>query len=245
MPAESQPPASSAEPPETLPEKARTIAAVVLLAVSGGLLDAVVYRLHGHVFANAMTGNIVLLSIALMAHDTGQAMRHVTPLAAFALGVMLAKYLLQFHRASSLRLALFIEMAGLAIAGALPLRFPSHTLVGLVALTAALQITVFRKLGSFGFNTTFVTGNLRSAFDGAFDLVFPVAAPGGTPEQTRRRGLHLFRDLGLICLGFLAGALLGAFCAPRLGNRSFWIADLLLLAVGLLLRGTEATRSER
>ncbi len=33
----------------------------VLLAVVGGFLDAYTYLLRGHVFANAQTGNIVLL----------------------------------------------------------------------------------------------------------------------------------------------------------------------------------------
>ncbi len=210
----------------------------MLLAISGGLLDATVYLLHGHVFANAMTGNVVLLSIALMAHDYPQALLHLTPLIAFVSGVALGKYVLQFHPASSLRLALLIEMAGLALAGALPMQFSSHIVVGLVALTAALQITAFRRVGNIAYNTTFVTGNLRAVLDGAFDLSFP-AEP---VQPTRQKGRRTFRDVGLICLGFLAGALIGAVCAPRLGNRSFWIADLLLLTAGLFLRGINAPR---
>jgi len=31
----------------------------MLLAITGGLLDAVVYLNHGHVFANAMSGNVI------------------------------------------------------------------------------------------------------------------------------------------------------------------------------------------
>ncbi len=210
----------------------------MLLAGSGGVLDATVWLLHGHVFANAMTGNVVLLAIALMARDYGQALRHVTPLLAFVLGVSLGKYVLQYHSAPSLRLALLIEMAGLAFAGALPLRFSSHLVVGVVALTAALQITAFRRLGNIAYNTTFVTGNLRAVFDGAFDLMFPVEPR----EQTREKGRRMVRDVGMICIGFLMGALAGAVSAPRLHNRSFWIADLLLLAAGALLRGTASTQ---
>jgi uncharacterized membrane protein YoaK (UPF0700 family) len=191
----------------------------------------VVWLRHGHVFANAMTGNVVLLSISLVSRDYAQVMRHVTPLGAFVLGVMLGKYVLQYHSASAFRLALLIEMAGLAIAGA-PLHLPSHVVVGLVALTAALQITAFRRLGNVAYNTTFVTGNLRAVFDGAFDLFFPVEPR----TEIRKKGLRMFRDLGLICLGFLCGAVLGALCAPRIGDCSFWIADLLLLAAGLLIR---------
>ena len=191
-----------------------------------------VWLRHGHVFANAMTGNLVLLAVSLTGRDMAQALRHVAPLLAFVLGVSLGKYVLQYHSASALRLALWIEMAGLAIAGALSPHVSSHLTVGLVALTAAMQITAFRRLGHVAYNTTFVTGNLRAVFDGAFDILFP-AEPR---RETRQKGWRIFRDLGLISLGFLLGAILGATCAPRLADRSFWLADLLLLAAGLLLR---------
>src|SRR5712691_5639585 len=41
----------------------------MLLATTGGLLDAVVYLNHGHVFANAMTGNVIFLGIAILGRD--------------------------------------------------------------------------------------------------------------------------------------------------------------------------------
>jgi uncharacterized membrane protein YoaK (UPF0700 family) len=41
----------------------------LLLAATGGLLDAVVYLNHGHVFANAMTGNVIFLAIATLGRD--------------------------------------------------------------------------------------------------------------------------------------------------------------------------------
>jgi uncharacterized membrane protein YoaK (UPF0700 family) len=41
----------------------------MLLATTGGLLDAVVYLNHGHVFANAMTGNVIFLGIAAVGRD--------------------------------------------------------------------------------------------------------------------------------------------------------------------------------
>jgi uncharacterized membrane protein YoaK (UPF0700 family) len=46
-----------------------TLVSAILLATTGGLLDAVVYTLHGHVFANAVTGNVVLLGISIIAGD--------------------------------------------------------------------------------------------------------------------------------------------------------------------------------
>ena len=40
-----------------------------VLAVAGGFLDAYTYICRGHVFANAQTGNIVLLGVNLAAGE--------------------------------------------------------------------------------------------------------------------------------------------------------------------------------
>lgn len=66
----------------------------VLLTLSGGFLDAFTFLGHGKVFANSMTGNIVLLAVDLAAGDWHQATRRVSPLAGFVCGI-LAAHLLQ------------------------------------------------------------------------------------------------------------------------------------------------------
>jgi len=40
-----------------------TLASGAILAAAGGFLDGLTYVGHGHVFANAMTGNVILLGI--------------------------------------------------------------------------------------------------------------------------------------------------------------------------------------
>src|ERR1700754_1975258 len=72
--------------------KARASVAA-LLTLSGGFLDAFTYIGHGKVFANSMTGNVVLLSVNLAAGDWHQASRHVSPIAGFACGVLAAHLL--------------------------------------------------------------------------------------------------------------------------------------------------------
>ena len=51
-----------------------------LLSISGGLQDVYTYIARGHVFANAQTGNIVLLSQNLFAHNWYQALHYFIPL---------------------------------------------------------------------------------------------------------------------------------------------------------------------
>lgn len=81
--------------------------------MSSGFIDAVVYTLHGHVFAYAMTGNLVLLGVALSTHHPSDIVRHLLPLVSFAAGVVLGKALLRFRPAVSLHVTLCCNCSSL------------------------------------------------------------------------------------------------------------------------------------
>lgn len=57
-----------------------------ILSISGGLQDAYTYMYRGKVFANAQTGNIVLLAQNLVDRNWSVALRYFSPLLFFALG---------------------------------------------------------------------------------------------------------------------------------------------------------------
>ena len=57
----------------------------VFLSLSGGLQDAYTYLFRGKVFANAQTGNIVLLSANIMDGQWDKVLHYLVPLCAFAL----------------------------------------------------------------------------------------------------------------------------------------------------------------
>ena len=59
-----------------------------LLAVVGGFLDAYTYLLRGHVFANAQTGNIVLLGLSAAQGEFLKASYYLLPILAFLCGVL-------------------------------------------------------------------------------------------------------------------------------------------------------------
>ena len=58
---------------------------VAFLSISGGLQDAYTYVFRGKVFANAQTGNIVLLSQNICERNWLQSAHYFVPLAAFAI----------------------------------------------------------------------------------------------------------------------------------------------------------------
>ena len=63
----------------------------LLLAFSGGLMDAYTYVLRDHVFANAQTGNIILFAISLFEGSAPAAVRYLLPILSFMLGVLSAQ----------------------------------------------------------------------------------------------------------------------------------------------------------
>ena len=99
---------------------------------------------------------------------------------------------------------------------------------GVIANVAAIQVASFRRVGRYPYNSTFITGNLRDVAEGLYDALNPAASPE-IGEKGRAQGVRL----GLICLCFLAGAILGAWAAPRFGNHSLWLAEPFLLAVAI------------
>jgi uncharacterized membrane protein YoaK (UPF0700 family) len=205
--------------PEPLP-------VALLLATTGGMLDAFVYLNHGHVFANAMTGNVVLLGISALSHNWVQALRHFVPLCAFVTGVTAAKFMGSRLRHRAGLIGLTIETAALFTVSLLPASFPQMAFTAIIAFVASYQVASFRYVDSFSYNSTFVTGNLRTVVDGLYEALSP---------STHRQGLKKAKDLGLICLCFLLGVIAGATLAPRFANHTLWFALPLLVIAAVLV----------
>ena len=81
-------------------QRSESFAAAALLALSGGLLDAYTYLCRGGVFANAQTGNMVLLAIRAAEGKWQEAGRYLIPILAFAAGVMVAETVKRLHRSA-------------------------------------------------------------------------------------------------------------------------------------------------
>jgi len=206
-------------------QAAGSLLSAVLLAITGGALDAFIYLNHGHVFAAAMTGNGVLLGVAILHHDYAQALRHLLPIFGFITGIFFANLLDKSLRHHAVTVGLVCEISALFVASFLPGRFPDLAFVPIISIVAAYQITSFRQVDTYAYNSTFITSNLRTAVDGLYDALTPAK---------RKAGLRKFRELSCIVLAFLGGAIAGAILAPRLYNHTLWIINLPLITVLLL-----------
>ena len=90
----------------------------VFIILSGGLQDSYTYLCRGKVFANAQTGNIVLLSAHIMDGQWGMVLHYFIPLCAFAGSMAVALVILGLSRFRQVS-AQGIVLAGTAISAML------------------------------------------------------------------------------------------------------------------------------
>jgi uncharacterized membrane protein YoaK (UPF0700 family) len=201
-----------------------------LLAAVGGFLDSFTYFGHGRVFANAMSGNVVLLGAYAAAGNWPQSFRHLIPIAAFLLGVATAQLLClpgvrRFVTDPSLA-AVAAEIAFLVAAGWYPAASPDFPLVLGISFLAAMQSSSFTRVHQWSYSSTMTTGNLRHFGETAFRALFQPQDP---------EAMHQTRVFGAICLTFLAGATAGGLGVTRIHNRALWVPSVPLFIAGLLL----------
>ena len=136
----------------------------LFLSVSGGLQDVYTYLYRGKVFANAQTGNIVLMAVKLFAGEWGEALRYLMPLCAFALGIFVAEFIrLKLKRMQWLhwrQLVVLFEILMLFVVGFLPQEL-NLLANSLVSFSCAMQVQSFRKVNGYAFASTMCIGNLR------------------------------------------------------------------------------------
>lgn len=183
---------------ETLPVGA-------LLAVVGGFLDAYTYLCRGGVFANAQTGNIVLVGIRLAQGALGDCLYYLMPILAFAAGVFAAEEIRRrnqnHHKFHWRQVIIAFEALVLLIIAFIPKSGDMAANI-LVSFVCALQVQSFRTIYGNAYATTMCTGNLRSATEGLWRF-WRTKDPAAL--QNSRWYYHI---IALFVLGAFVGALL-------------------------------------
>lgn len=194
----------------------------VFLSLSGGLQDAYTYLFRGKVFANAQTGNIVLLSANLMDGNWERVLHYLVPLCAFALGVLTAEKMRErFREMRTLhwrQLVVLGEGLLLFLVGFLP-QEQNLLANAIVSFACAMQVQAFRKVHGYPFASTMCIGNLRSGMDAL------VAFGHSHDKNALWKSLHYFAIIFIFALG--AG--IGTQCVGIFGERTIWLSCALLL----------------
>lgn len=197
------------------------------LSMSGGLQDAYTYICRGEVFANAQTGNIVLLSQSLVERRWSQVLHYLVPLLFFAMGIMAAECIRQkYQRVQKIhwrQLVLLMEIVLLLTVGFLPLKL-NLLANAMVSFACAMQVQTFRKVNGYAFASTMCIGNIRSGMES-------LCVYGKTKDKEKLyKAGHYLGIIGM----FAVGAAVGGHLIQVLHVRTIWISCSLLL-VGFLL----------
>jgi uncharacterized membrane protein YoaK (UPF0700 family) len=206
-----------------------SVIAASVLTAAGGSMDAWVYMDHGHVFANAQTGNVVLFGIHVAAGDFTAAARHVPSIMAFILGLVSSRLTgawLKKARLNSRNVRLTVECVLLVALALIASRLPNGAVSASVGFIAAVQITSLSHIGDVTFNTGMTTGNLRGAFSAASAMLYEPAS-----KKDAARAIAL----GSMCLAFAAGAVLGGVSTLHLGDRTLFITAGMVGLASLLM----------
>mgnify|MGYP000226327024 CR=1 FL=1 len=197
------------------------------IILSGGLQDAYTYLCRGKVYANAQTGNIVLLSTYLCNGEWAAAGRYLVPVLAFMAGIFAAECVhRRFRRMERVhwrQMILLAEIVLLAAVGFLPETL-NTTANAVVSFVCAMQVQTFRKVRGHAYASTMCIGNMRSGTE-ALCIYFHTR-----DREVLYKALTYFGVIGL----FAVGAGLGTRLTDCLAERGIWISCV-LLAVSFLI----------
>ena len=198
----------------------------IILALSGGFMDAYSYLARGHVFANAQTGNMLLFGVNLASGQFQNALHYLCPVLAFGFGIFLAEFI-HFQKIQKVhwrQLILLVEI--IILFGVAFISFEQNLLANsLTSFACGLQVQSFRKIHGKGYATTMCIGNLRT---GTHELCNFLCTK---KVQHLQSGLLYY----LIILSFILGAILGNFCIQSFSLKAIWISVALLIVAFVLM----------
>ena len=201
------------------------------IILSGGLQDAYTYCCRDKVFANAQTGNIVLMSTHLFAGDWAGVFRYFVPLISFMAGIFVAECVHRRYKCMEKvhwrQLIILAEIVLLFFVGFLPQEVNTFA-NALVSFVCAMQVQTFRKVRGHAYASTMCIGNLRSG-----TAALSVYMREKKTDQLRR-SLYYF---GVI-LVFGIGAGIGGNLSANYGIHTIWVSCV-FLGISFFLMGIE------
>ena len=200
----------------------------VILAIAGGFMDAYSYMCRGKVFANAQTGNILLLGINISERNWHMALRYLVPVLAFAIGIALADLVKIRTKDLTLlhwrQISVFCEAVILLSVSFIPQDF-NLVANALTSLACGIQVESFRKIHGNGIATTMCIGNLRSATQ-------HMCSYANTKDKEYiKKGLLYY---GIIFF-FVIGAIIGTVCKSQMSATSLLIASAILAVAFVMM----------
>ena len=228
---------------------------LLLLTLAAASVDAISYLGLGHVFTAMMTGNTVLLGLALAQGEVLAALRSILALIGFVIGVFVGAIIVERESYPAewpvaVTAALAFETIILAIFAANFTLFESlrggmiYLLIILSALAMGVQSAAVRRLGVPGIATTYITGTLTSLMVDLLGWLRFITARlpvSKTAERSEVRRIPWDQRVGILagvvtlyCLGALIGGVLQLYSASL--APLFPLGAVMLVVVNAVIR---------
>ena len=200
-----------------------------ILAIVGGYLDAYSYLCRGGVFANAQTGNIVLMGVSLAEGKFKMALHFLYPILAFVLGVFICEIIKNKRSNEGFihwrQIIIVIEIAVIIFAGLIPLGEGDSLVNLMISFVCDLQVEGFRKVKGNAFASTMCTGNLRSGTERAFKYM----------KSKDKKHLKASMQYYYVIIFFIIGAAIGGAMTSWLGAFAVIYSAIGLVTVLILM----------
>ncbi|MBU5335008.1 YoaK family protein [Intestinibacter bartlettii] len=197
-----------------------------LLALVGGFLDAYTYICRGEVFANAQTGNIVLVGLSLSEYDLKGVIYHFVPVIAFILGVIITEMIKRRIKPKKTfihwrQIVIGAEIIILTLMAFIPMGKYDVIVNISISFICAMQVEAFRKVNGTALSTTMCTGNLRTATEQIYRFIV---------EKDKSKMNISVQAYGIVIF-FIIGASMGGILTKMYLEKAILVASAILFVV--------------
>jgi uncharacterized membrane protein YoaK (UPF0700 family) len=190
----------------------------------GGFLDSYSYLLKGNVFANAQTGNFVLLFIVLANKDYDKCLKYLIPIITFSLGILVAEALKKdepLEDKKRMNTILILEALSVLCIAFFGKYFSYYVVNCLISFIAATQVASFDKINNNTIATTMITGNLKSSMIHLSRYL----------RKREAGNLISFFQYALLIISFGFGVIIGSIFIDLFSEYSILICELFIFVI--------------
>ncbi len=194
-----------------------TLKISIILAFSGGFMDAYSYICRDEVFANAQTGNMLLFGISILEKEWLTAINHIIPVLLFTFGIFVTDMIRwKFSKLTKIHWRQIIVLIEMVIF--LSVAFISSSLFAnsITSLACGMQVEAFRKTRGNVIATTMCIGNLRSGTENFSKFL----------ETKDKSFLSKSSIYFLLIFCFVVGAIFGNFFVDFWGDKAILFCSI-------------------
>ena len=205
-----------------------SIAVGIFLALSGGFMDAYSYINRGKVFANAETGNIILMALKVCEGKFFEAVNYLIPIISFAVGVAICEIIKYRKERINMihwrQILVLFEIFAFIVVGFLPQEM-NRVANSIISMISGIQFATFPKIRGTAMATTMCTGNLKTGTQNMYRGI-------KTGDKSAiEKGLYYY-----VCiLVFILGTMVGYFAVKLMAEKAIFLAALAMINIFIIM----------